>query len=142
MPLSKVLVDSSFLVAAYDRDSARHQETNEIIEGFRSQLIVPEVVFTEVVYLLKRNGGVRTAVHFLRDLNNLHPDIVNMTSDDLQRAADIMEQYTTVSFDFVDCCLMALSERLNIRVVFTLDRRDFTIFRPRHIDYLRVLPEA
>ena len=57
-----MLVDSSFLVAAFDRDSVRHQQANEIIAGFRSQLIVPEVVLTEVVYLLKRDGGVRGAV--------------------------------------------------------------------------------
>jgi hypothetical protein len=35
---------------------------------------------------------------------------------------------------------MALSERLNITQVCTVDRRDFSMFRPLHCDYLELLP--
>jgi hypothetical protein len=35
---------------------------------------------------------------------------------------------------------MALSERLQITQVCTFDRRDFSIFRPTHYDYLELLP--
>jgi predicted nucleic acid-binding protein len=45
-------------------------------------------------------------------------------------------------FDLADCCIMALSERLNITYISTLDRRDFSIFRPRHCDYLTLLPDG
>jgi len=51
-----------------------------------------------------------------------------------------MQQYASANLDFVDCCIMALSERLNIVQVGTLDRRDFSIFRPKHVDYLEILP--
>jgi predicted nucleic acid-binding protein len=39
-----------------------------------------------------------------------------------------------------DCCIMTLSERLNITQVCTFDQRDFLIFRPKHCDYLDILP--
>jgi hypothetical protein len=35
---------------------------------------------------------------------------------------------------------MALSERLNITQIYTFDRRDFTVFRPKHCDYLELMP--
>jgi len=48
--------------------------------------------------------------------------------------------YADARLDFVDCCIMALTERLDIRRVATFDRRDFSIFRPNHGDYLELLP--
>jgi hypothetical protein len=51
-----------------------------------------------------------------------------------------MTQYADANLDFVDCCIMALSERLQVRQICTLDRRDFSIFRPTHCDYLELLP--
>ena len=43
-------------------------------------------------------------------------------------------------FDFVDVAQMAIAERLDIRRVYTFDRRDFSQFKPRHTDYLELLP--
>ncbi len=60
--------------------------------------------------------------------------------DDVIRAAQIMERYADARFDFVDCCIMALAERLNITQVCTFDRRDFSIFRPTHCEHLELLP--
>lgn len=36
--------------------------------------------------------------------------------------------------------LMALAERHDIRIVCTLEQRDFAIFRPNHIERLELLP--
>lgn len=51
-----------------------------------------------------------------------------------------MQQYASANFDFVDCCIMALTERLNVTQVGILDRRDFSIFRPQHVNHLEILP--
>jgi predicted nucleic acid-binding protein len=51
-----------------------------------------------------------------------------------------MTQYADAKFDFADAALMALSERLNITRVATLDRRDFGLFRPAHCPALELLP--
>ncbi len=52
----------------------------------------------------------------------------------------MLRAYPGAKLDFVDCCIMAMSERLNITRVCTFDRRDFSIFRPAHCDYLELLP--
>ena len=51
-----------------------------------------------------------------------------------------MAKYADARFDFVDCCIMALVERLDITQICTFDRRDFGIFRPAHCEYLELLP--
>ena len=52
-----------------------------------------------------------------------------------------MERYKDAEFDFVDCCLMAIAERLNIEDICTFDRRDFAIFRPKHCENFTLLPD-
>ena len=69
-----------------------------------------------------------------------HPQIERITYEDLARARQIMQTYADSKLDFVDCCLMALAERLKITQVCTFDQRDFAIFRPTHCDYLELLP--
>jgi len=51
-----------------------------------------------------------------------------------------MDEYSDAQFDFVDVSIMALAERLHITRICSLDRRDFSIFRPSHCDYLELLP--
>ncbi len=66
--------------------------------------------------------------------------IIELIEQDMTRMQAIMEQYGDAQFDFTDTALMALSERLNITKAYTFDRRDFSIFRPSHCDYLELLP--
>jgi len=67
MPLSKILVDSSFLVALYDQDSDAYPEVREIAKLYWGQFLVPQVALTEVLYLLKRETGVQGAIAFLKE---------------------------------------------------------------------------
>jgi predicted nucleic acid-binding protein len=64
--------------------------------------------------------------------------LVTIVNDDLVRVREIMSKY--VQFDFVDCCILALAERLNVTRVCTFDRRDFSSFKPLHCEYLELLP--
>lgn len=140
MPLSKILVDSSFLYALYDRADQKNEEASAVAELFNGQFVIPYVVLTETAYLFRRAGEAPAVVRFLDALikGNYQYEIVSPA--DLNRVREIMAQYPSAKLDFVDCCIMALSERLNITQVCTLDQRDFSIFRPRHCPYLEILP--
>lgn len=50
--------------------------------------------------------------------------------------------YGDVAFYIVDCCIMAIAERLGVTRIATFDRRDFSIFRPQHCDFFELLPAA
>jgi predicted nucleic acid-binding protein len=140
MPLSKVLVDSSFLIALFNVDDYQHDNVNEIAESYRGRFVVPQVVMTEATYMIGRENSIWGAIAFLREFTHWKPELIEVTMNDLERAASIMEQYLDAELDFVDCCIMALAERLDITEICTLDVRDFGIFRPTHCDYFELLP--
>ena len=140
MPLAKILVDSSFLYALFDHDDAKHQEAVDWAKQQDFQLVVPQVVLGEVMFLLDRNGGVPATLQFLDRFTSANYLLESVTMPDLQRVREIRATYASSRLDFVDCCIMVLSERVEITQICTFDRRDFAIFRPRHCDYLELLP--
>jgi predicted nucleic acid-binding protein len=50
MSLDKILVDSGFLYALYDRDDENSAEASAVAELYRGQFVIPYVVLTEVAY--------------------------------------------------------------------------------------------
>ncbi len=140
MARPKILVDSGFLYSLFSADEPHHEGVADAVESYDATLIVPYVALTEAAYLFNRDGGVRGVIQFLDALANasLQYEVVN--KGDLTRARQITAEFIGARLDFVDCCLMALSERLDVTQVFTLDQRDFSIFRPKHCAFLELLP--
>lgn len=141
MTTNKILVDTSYLVALSIPKDRNHTRAIALAAQGPDQLVLPQVVLTEVSFLLLRSGGVPAMRAFLRWVVEAEAPLQTIVLEDIHRAEQIMEQYADAQFDFVDTCLMALSERLNITQICTFDRRDFSMFRPRHTDYLELLPE-
>ena len=56
------------------------------------------------------------------------------------RSAEIIRQYAYANLDFGDALIAATAERLNIKRLLTLDRRDFQLIRPRDCDGFELLP--
>lgn len=135
-----ILVDTSFIVALNNPRDKNHAASRDFFAGKREVYLLPEVVLTEAAYLLHRAGGLPASLRFLDRLVVTSVTLQSVTLVDLKRAREIMAAYSEADLDFVNCCLMALSERLNITQVCTYDRRDFSIFRPKHCDYLELLP--
>jgi len=63
-----------------------------------------------------------------------------VTEEDILKAADILEQYQSSRIDFVDASVMTIAERLKLTTVLTLDRRDFSLYRPQHCVAFTLLP--
>lgn len=133
------MVDSSYLYALSDiKDKYHHQA-----KAYASRLfigVVPDVVLTEVTHGLNRLIGHHVIVPFLQAFSSSAFELQAITKDDIQRAAAIMAKYPAAKLDFVDCCIMALSERLGITQVCTFDRRDFSIYRRTNGEALELLP--
>lgn len=57
--------------------------------------------------------------------------------------AELLTTYASLRLQVVDSCVIALAERLDVREVATLDRRDFLVVAPRHLpkgERLTLLP--
>ncbi|MBA3634638.1 MAG: PIN domain-containing protein [Acidobacteria bacterium] len=66
--------------------------------------------------------------------------ILSTKLQDIERAAEILDKYTNSKIDYVDAVIMAIAERLDIERILTVDRRDFSIFRPKHCDVFEIVP--
>jgi len=130
-------------VAAALADDPDYHACTELFTGLHlaeRPLLVPATVAAEVGYLLNREGGPRTEALFLRALAEGNFDLVDLTKIDYGRMAELVLQYADLPLGTTDASVIAIAERLRIVEVATLDKRHFTVVRPRHVGALRLLP--
>ena len=135
-----VIADSNLFYALYSAKDSLHRDAMSFVSQNIDSLLVPDVVLPEVRYLLMRDFGHSGMQTFLEYFTQLDVQLEPIGMEDLERVREIVITYADAQFDIVDCCIMAIAERLNITRIATFDRRDFSIFRPRHCDYLELLP--
>jgi uncharacterized protein len=135
-----ILIDTGFLFALFNQSDSFHFVANSFAEKLPDEIIVPIVVLPEVTFLFNRDMGHWGVQYFMELFASSIIPVENVTKSDLQRATQIMGEYQGAKLDMVDCCIIALAERLNFTQICTFDRRDFIIFRPKHCDYLELLP--
>ncbi|MCQ3930738.1 MAG: VapC toxin family PIN domain ribonuclease [Chloroflexi bacterium] len=135
-----ILIDTNFLVAVASKRDVNHEAARAALRGLLGRRVIPNAVLPEIFYMLKEREYYLTAVQMFNRLYSGAFQLENLVNEDFRRMEEIMLQYADHQFDFVDTAIMALSERLKITQVYTFDRRDFTIFRPKHSDYLELLP--
>lgn len=139
--MADALVDSNFLYALYDQSDPYHDQAVAYLEkNSRISLVIPEVTLPEVVFLFRRNKDFPAAVRFLATLSSSQVPIQCLERVDLVYAKNLMNRYASAELDLVDCCIVALAERLQIPRICTFDRRDFSIIKPTHLDHLELLP--
>jgi len=97
-------------------------------------------VIAEVGYLLARSAGAGVEAAFLRSFATQDLVVADFEPRDFERMAELVETYANLPLGTTDASVVALAERLNIGTVLTLDRRDFSVVRPRHVDVFELLP--
>lgn len=122
-----ILVDTGPLVALFDPADAAHARCVRTLKSIERQLATTVPVLTEAFHLLSPNGpGARGLMDFVA-AGGLTVSFLDDTS--LTRAFELMNEYADASMDLADASLVATAERENVRHVFTVDRRDFSIYR-------------
>lgn len=97
-------------------------------------------MITEVVYLLATRVGWRPEVRFLGDLASGDFTLEPVHPADLLRMAELVAQYHDLPLGSVDASVIAAAERRQIADIATLDRRHFSIVRPKHTEAFQLLP--
>jgi len=137
---STVIVDAGPLYAYVDADDAHHGRCAEFLAHHPGALIIPQLVVTEVAYLLASRLGTRAEMLFLADLaaGSFSTEPVHQT--DWLRITELVGQYRDLPLGTVDASVVTCAERLGIRTVATLDLRHFGTVRPRHAEHFALLP--
>ena len=134
------LIDTSAVIAAVDRADPSHDRVVAVLATERSTIFMPVVTLPEIAFLLtKRHGAARAAAAMDRVVRAQWP-VTGLETPDLHRATELMARYADARIGFVDAAIAALAERLGAARIYTLDRRDFAILRPRHLAAFEVLP--
>lgn len=133
----RALCDSGPLIALFDLSDEAHARCAAALGTFTGGFATTWPVLTEAFHFIDRPRDRSLLWNFVLS------DVVQvdaMLATDLGRMRLLMEQYEDLPMDFADASLVVLAERLRVSRVFTLDRRGFGVFRPRHAQSFEISP--
>ena len=79
-------------------------------------------------------------MRFLGDLAAGELIVEPLHSSDPLRIAELVARYNDLPLGTVDASVVAAAERLRVTQVATVDRRHFSVVRPRHTPTFELLP--
>jgi hypothetical protein len=135
-----LVVDAGPLVAAAATRDRNHHRCVALLSQAPRPLLVPSLVVTEVAYFLGDRIGPHAEKAFARSLREGELLIEPVEPPDLVRIDELLGAYADLPLGIVDASVIASCERLGVTTLATLDRRHFSVVRPRHCDALTLLP--
>jgi len=98
------------------------------------------MVVAETGYLIARQLGAKAEAWFFRLVADGEISMEILSSDDLDRIADLVETYADLPLGGTDASVIAVAERHRETTLATLDHRHFSVVRPAHTDGFELLP--
>jgi uncharacterized protein len=132
------LLDAGPLVALVHASDQDHVRCRTALGSIRRPLCTVWPVITEAMYLLNFSWQAQDAVWDM--LQEERINLFALDTGDLQRMRELMRKYRDLPMDLADAALVAVAEREGITRVFTLDRRDFEVYRPAKIGRFSLVP--
>jgi len=134
-----VLVDAGPLVALIHADDRHHEVCRSTFDSIREPAATVWPAFTEAMYLLGFSWKAQDALwQFLR---RRALSLLPLDEDDLPHMRDLMKQYRDLPMDLADAALVRVAERDRVHKIFTLDQRDFRVYRPARLGHFEVIPK-
>lgn len=136
----RILLDTGPLVALLSATDSCHRLCVNTFATLAPPLLTCWPVLTEAAWILRKQPR---PVDRIADAHAAGIfQILSFGDDALREIAAIMRRYESSGIQLADAALAHLAERENIRTVFTLDRRDFSIIRLRRNRALTIIPEV
>ena len=140
--MRRILVDSGILLSYYHQREPLHQAVVAFFDQTAAQLISSPICIAEVLWLLGDPGDPRVLAaqnHLLGAVSRGGIETINLLPEDYARIIELNERYADLPGDFADLTLVALSERLDVKEILSLDG-DFDVYRRfRREPFKRVL---
>ena len=124
------IADTGFLVAFANRRDRHHRWAVALARGIEVPLLTCEAVLAETAFHLRSSGVV---------LSMIDGGLIRIAFDcnaHLVRLAELAQHYADRQPDLADLCLIRMSELYPERVVATVDREDFAIYRRNRRDVI------
>ena len=135
-----ILTDAGPLVALVDQGEPDHDACVACLPDLSGPMATTWPAFTEAMYLLGEAGGWRAQGMLWSVLQQGDLEIAGQSSDDYERMRLLMQKYRDLPMDLADASLVRLAEERRARDIFTLDERDFRIYRIHGRQSFRLWP--
>ena len=133
-----MLVDAGPLVALLSGHDTHHRRCRAVFRKLRDPMLTVWPVLTEAMRLLRESWGNQDKLFGLLEVGSL--EIAPLGPSELSRVRQLMQKYHDLPMDLADAALVTVAEREGIARIFTLDRRDFEVYRPAKIGRFSLLP--
>jgi hypothetical protein len=135
-----ILVDAGPLVALADASDQHHARCLTAIREIREPLGTVWPAVTEAFYLLSDvSRGPQTVLEMLR---RGAIQVLPLGVEDVPRMQELIAKYRDQPMDLADAALVRVAERDGLDRVFTVDRRDFAVYRIGGRKAFRIIPEG
>ncbi|MGC2818349.1 MAG: PIN domain-containing protein [Candidatus Sulfotelmatobacter sp.] len=138
-PGRRILLDTGPLVAILSREDLHHQACVDVLHGIAGPLLSCWPVMTEAAWLLRQSP--RAVQQLLGSTETGFLELLPLTGAETKNIAALMKRYESIRPQLADAALVHLAGREGIDTIFTLDRRDFSIYRTSRRRSFRILPE-
>ena len=122
-----ILVDAGPLVALLDADDQYHKKCVAALKVLREPLVTVWPPVTEAMYLLGDLPKAQEALWEMLARGVLQ--LLPLDLADVPRMRELMSKYADRPMDLADAALVRVAEREGIRKIFTVDRKDFGVYR-------------
>jgi predicted nucleic acid-binding protein len=134
-----ILVDAGPLIALIHRDDDHHEICKQALQKLKQPLCTVWPAVVEAMYLLGFSWQAQDALWQMLASEAIL--LAALEQADMQRMRELMKKYRDLPMDLADAALVRLAERENISTVFTLDRKDFSVYRiGRRNQRLKIIP--
>ena len=138
----RVLVDTGPLVAILSGADQHHAACVKALHQLPGPLFSCWPVITEAAWLLRSHP--RAVEQLLSSCSSGKPggflELLPLAGAEAGAVAEVMKQYQDIRPQLADAALVYLAGREQIDTIFTLDRRDFAVYRSLHHRAFRVVP--
>jgi uncharacterized protein len=136
----RVLIDTGPIVAILAPEDSYHQICIEALRSFDGSLHTCWPVITEATYLLRYSP--LAVQRLLGSLDGGWLELLPMEAAEGKSVAAILKRYQNIQPQFADAALVYLAGRERIETIFTLDRRDFSIYKTSRRRALHIIPRS
>jgi uncharacterized protein len=136
----RVLIDTGPIIAILSEDDAHHDRCSQALTALVPPLLTCWPVITEAAWLLRKRPDA--VAKMFKGFDGGFFALPPLAAADLPAIAAMMKRYESAGLQLADATLAHLAERENIRTVFTVDRRDFSIIRLKRNRTLKLIPDV
>lgn len=135
-----IVVDTSGLFAAHDRDDPTYERCRRVLEEERPPFVLSPLVLAELDYLFVKRAGPPEEITFLETVAAGPYELATFDGDDVAAALPLIRRYANLRIGLADASIVVLAERYRTNRVLTLDERHFRALRTPAGDPFVVLP--